>query len=117
MNIINFPCHMPPLINEEILRCSGVCMLTSSGRYERLQRVCADGFDGMQKVSYMHDNRSSNNVIHGPVIKHVLYVDVKVLLVGADGPHQLCDVVGVESAGLRGQTAGEVRKADVRHSL
>lgn len=65
----------------------------------------------------MHDDRSSDNVIHGPVVKHVLDVEVKVLLVGADGPHQLCDVVGVQSAGLRGQTAGQIRVADVRHAL
>lgn len=65
----------------------------------------------------MHDHRSSDNVIHGPVIKDVLDVEVKVLLVGADGPHQLCDVVGVQSAGLRGQTAGQIRVADVRHAL
>lgn len=65
----------------------------------------------------MHDDRSSDNVIHGPVIKRVLDVEVKVLLVGADGPHQLCDVVGVQSAGLRGQTAGQIRVADVRHAL
>lgn len=65
----------------------------------------------------MHDDGSSDYVIHGPVIKHVLDVQVKVLLVGADGPYQLCDVVGVQGAGLRGQTAGQVRVADVGHAL
>lgn len=65
----------------------------------------------------MHDDRSPNDVIHGPVVKRVLDVDEKVVLVGTDGPHQLGDVVGVQGAGLRGQTAGEIRVADVRHSL
>lgn len=56
-------------------------------------------------------------MVHGPVVKHLLDVEVKVLLVRADGPHQLCDIVGVQSAGLRRQTAGQVCVADVSHSL
>lgn len=70
-----------------------------------------------QESSYLHDDRSSDNVVHGPVVKCFLDVEVKVLHVGADGPHQLRDVVGVQSAGLRRQTAGQVRVADVSHSL
>lgn len=69
------------------------------------------------ETSYLHDNRPSDNVVHGPIVKHFLDIEVKVLLVGADGPHQLSDVVGVQSAGLRRQTAGKVGVADVGHSL
>lgn len=56
-------------------------------------------------------------MVHGAVVEHVLDVQVKVLLVGADGPHQLCDVVGVQSAGLSGQTTRQVRVANVSHPL
>lgn len=72
---------------------------------------------GHIRAVYLHDNGSSDNVVHGAVVKHVLDVQVKVLLVGADGPHQLCDVVGVQSAGLSWQTAGQVCVANVSHSL
>lgn len=67
--------------------------------------------------SYLHDNRSSDNVIHGSVVKNVLDVEEKVLLVWTDGPQQLGDVVGVQGAGLRWQTAGQVGVANVGHSL
>lgn len=56
---------------------------------------------GPPETSYLHDNRSSDNMIHGPVVKLLLDIKVKVLLVGADGPDQLGDVVGIQSAGLR----------------
>ena len=69
------------------------------------------------ETSYLHDNRSSDDVVHGPVVKHVLDIEVEVVLVGADGPHQLGDVVGVQSAGLCWQTARQVCVADMGHSL
>lgn len=56
-------------------------------------------------------------MIHGPVVKHILDIEVKVLLVWADCPKQLSDVVGVQGAGLRRQTAGDVCVANVGHSL
>lgn len=68
-------------------------------------------------ASYLHDNRSSDNMIHSSIVKTVLDIQVKVVLVGADCPHQLSDVVGVQSAGLCGQTAGQVRVANMGHSL
>lgn len=49
---------------------------------------------------YLHDNRSSDNMIHGPIVKHVLDVEVEVLLIWADRSQQLSDVVGIQSAGL-----------------
>lgn len=68
-------------------------------------------------ASYLHDDRSSNNMIHGSVVKRFLYIQVKVFLAGADSPQQLSDVVGVQSAGLCGQTAGQVCVANMGHSL
>lgn len=68
-------------------------------------------------VSYLHDNRASDNVIHGPKVKRVLHIKVKVLLVWTDGAQQFCDVVGVERAGLRGQAAGQVRVPNMGHTL
>lgn len=56
-------------------------------------------------------------MVHGSVVEVLLDVEEEVLLVGADGPHQLGDVVGVQGAGLGGQTAGQVGEADVGHSL
>lgn len=55
---------------------------------------------GLHKTSYLHDNRSSDNVIHGPIVELVFDIKVKVLLVRADRPDQLGDVVGIQSAGL-----------------
>lgn len=69
------------------------------------------------EISYLHDNRSSDNMVHGPVVKRFLDIEVKVLLAGADGPHQFSDVVGVQSAGLCRQTAGQVCVADMSNSL
>lgn len=66
---------------------------------------------------YLHDNRSPDDVIHGPVVKRLLDVEVKVLLVGADGPHQLGDVVWVQRAGLRWQATGQVCVADMGYTL
>ena len=45
-------------------------------------------------------------MVHGSIVKRVLNIEVKVVLVRADGPHQLSDVVRVQSAGLCRQTAG-----------
>lgn len=56
-------------------------------------------------------------MVHGPVVKLFLDIEVKVLLVRADGPHQLGDVVGVQGAGLCGQTAGQVCVANMCYSL
>lgn len=56
-------------------------------------------------------------MVHGPVVKRFLDIEVKVLLAGADGPHQFSDVVGVQSAGLCRQTAGQVCVADMSNSL
>lgn len=70
-----------------------------------------------RETSYLHDNTSSDNVVHGPVVKHLLDIEVKVVLVGADCSYQLCDVVGVQSAGLCRQTAGQVCVANMGHSL
>lgn len=56
-------------------------------------------------------------MIHGPVVEHFLDIEEKVLRAGTDGPHQLSDVVGVQSAGLCWQTAGQVCEADMGHSL
>lgn len=56
-------------------------------------------------------------MVHGSVIKRVLNIEVKVVLVRADGPHQLSDVIRVQSAGLCWQTAGQVCVANVGHSL
>lgn len=67
--------------------------------------------------SYLHDDGSSDHVVHGPVVKRILDVQVKVLLVRADGTDQLGDVVGVQCAGLCGQTAGQVAVANVSHAL
>lgn len=39
-------------------------------------------------------------MIHGPIVKHVLDVEVEVLLIWADRSQQLSDVVGIQSAGL-----------------
>lgn len=69
------------------------------------------------ETSYLHDNRSPDNVVHGPIVKRFLDIEVEVLLVGADGPHQLSDVVGIQSAGLCRQTAGKVCVADMGDSL
>lgn len=66
---------------------------------------------------YLHDDGSSDHVVHGPVVKRILDVQIKVLLVRADGTHQLGDVVGVQRAGLCGQTAGQVGVANVSHAL
>lgn len=85
--------------------------MTSSDRERELH-----GID-CHESSYLHDDRSSDNVVHGPVVKHVLDVEVKVILVWADGPQQLCDVVGVQSAGLCGHAAGQVCVANMSHSL
>lgn len=68
-------------------------------------------------TSYLHDNGSPDDMSHGPVVKHLLDIKEKVLLAGADGPHQLSDVVGVQGAGLCRQTAGQVCVADVGHTL
>lgn len=68
-------------------------------------------------TSYLHDNGSPDDMIHGSVVKLVLDIKVKVLLVGADCPYQLSDVVGVQSAGLGRQTAGQVSVANMGHSL
>lgn len=68
-------------------------------------------------TAYLHNNGSPDDVIHGAVVKLFLYVQVEVLRVGADGPHQLGDVVGVQSAGLCRQTAGQVCVANMSHSL
>lgn len=54
----------------------------------------------ISETSYLHDNRSSDHVIHGPVVEHILHIKIKVILVGADCPYQLGDVVGVQSTGL-----------------
>lgn len=56
-------------------------------------------------------------MVHGAVVKGFFDVQVEVVLVGADGADQLGDVVGVQRAGLRGQTTGQVGVADVSHAL
>ena len=70
-----------------------------------------------REASYLHDNRSSDDMIHGPIVEHILDIQVKVLLVRADCPHQLSDVVGIQSAGLGWQTAGQVCIANMGHPL
>lgn len=56
-------------------------------------------------------------MIHGPIVKCILDFKMEVLLVRADCPHQLGDVVGVQSAGLCWQAAGQVCVADMSHPL
>lgn len=56
-------------------------------------------------------------MVHSAVVKHVFDVQVEVVLVGADRPHQLGYVVGVQGAGLRWQTTGQVGEANVGHAL
>lgn len=106
-------------------------MVTSSDRKIDLQGISNDFLHGFSVVrihacllgcwphepSYLHDNRSSDNVVHGTIVEWFLDIKVKVLLVGADGPDQLGDVVGVQTAGLCRQTAGQVCVADMGHSL
>lgn len=69
------------------------------------------------KNSYLHHNRSSDNVIQGSVVELVFHIKVKVVLVWADCSQQFSDVVGVQRAGLRWQTAGQVCVANMGHSL
>lgn len=69
------------------------------------------------RLVYLHDDGSSDHVVHGAVVKGFLDVQVEVFLVGADGAQQFGDVVGVERAGLRGQTTGQVGVSDVSHAL
>lgn len=68
-------------------------------------------------VGHLHHHRASDHVIQRPVIELVAGLKVEELFVGADGLQQLDDVVGVESAGLCGHAAGQIRVADVRHAL
>lgn len=71
----------------------------------------------MSGQPYLHDDGSSDHVVHGAVVEGFLDVQVEVVLVGADGAQQLGDVVGVQRAGLRGQATGQVGVADVSHAL
>lgn len=71
----------------------------------------------LPETSYLHDNRSPDDVVHGSIVKLFLHIKVKILLARADCPDQLSDVVGVQSAGLSRQTAGQVCEANMGHSL
>lgn len=56
-------------------------------------------------------------MIHRSIVKLFLDIEVKVVFVRADGSHELCDIIGVQSAGLCRQTAGQVCVANMGHTL
>lgn len=69
------------------------------------------------RMKHLHHNRPTDDVVNCSIVKFIFGLVVEVFLAGADGLQQLQDVIGVQGAGLGGHTAGQVCKADVRHSL
>lgn len=90
---------------------------TSKGRHLVTDKENCRLVLGLFGRPYLHDDGSPDHVVHSAVVEGFLDVQVEVVLVGADGAQQLGDVVGVQRAGLRGQTTGQVGVADVSHAL
>lgn len=67
--------------------------------------------------AHLHHDSSSNDVAHCAKVKVIFHFKVKVILVRADGLQELGDVVGVQGAGLRGHSAGEVSVAYMSDAL
>ena len=67
--------------------------------------------------TYLHHYSSSNDVTHCTKVKVIFHFKIKIVFVRADGLQELGDVVGIQSAGLSGHSAGKVCVAYVSNSL
>lgn len=73
--------------------------------------------EGPHLCAYLHHHSPSDDMAHCAKVKVILHFKVKVFFVRADGLQELGDVVGIQRAGLRGHSAGQVCVADVRDAL
>lgn len=77
----------------------------------------AAGRQLQQIQTHLHNESPTDHMVNCSVVKTVFGLVVEIFLVWADGLQQLQYVVGVQSAGLGRQAAGQVRVANVSHIL
>lgn len=80
--------------------------------------VMEDASRHQQQIkTHLHDKSPTDDMGNCSIVKFVCGLIVEIFLVGAYGLQQLQYVVGIQSAGLGGHAAGQVRVANVCYSL
>lgn len=68
-------------------------------------------------MTNLHDNGTTDNMVHCAVVERLLDIQEEVVLIGADGTDEFGKVIGVKGARLGGQTARKVCIANMDHTL